>query len=98
MKEWLWVIISVLFIITGCSDKRKFDSTEDEPLFAVIDLNDATYKKTVEKAQSEIDMFQKELDNKPETSNACVKIKITDNQKNEAFVWLNSANPRQSHR
>lgn len=88
MKKALWVITSLLLIMVACSDKRKFDPKKDEPLFAVIDSNDELFRMTVEKAQSEINWFQNELNSKSETAMASVKIRIPDNQNNDAFIWL----------
>jgi uncharacterized protein YegJ (DUF2314 family) len=88
MTKWLCVIVSVFFITTNCSTKKKFERKEDEPLFANIDSEESDFKKTVEKAQSEISFFQLELDVKPETSTACVKVFIPDNQNKGAFIWL----------
>jgi uncharacterized protein YegJ (DUF2314 family) len=88
MTKWLYVIISLSFLVTNCSTKKKFERKEREPLFANLDSDEVNYKKTVKKAQSEISLFQQELIVKPETSTACVKIFIPDNRDKGAFIWL----------
>jgi uncharacterized protein YegJ (DUF2314 family) len=74
-------------MVTSCS-KKKFESKEGDPLLANLDSGESNYKKTVEKAQSEMSFFLRELNVKPETSTACVKIFIPNNHDNGAFVWL----------
>jgi uncharacterized protein YegJ (DUF2314 family) len=88
MTNWLYVIISLSFLVTNCSTKQKFARKDDEPLFANLDSDELNYTETVKKAKSEISLFQQELIVKPETSTACVKILIPDNQEKGAFIWL----------
>jgi uncharacterized protein YegJ (DUF2314 family) len=89
MTKEAYLIVGLFFLMTICTTKKdKFDKTEDEPLFANIDSDELGYKRTVETAQSQISVFLQKLKVKPETSTACVKIFISDNKGNEAFVWL----------
>src|SRR5688572_19999746 len=88
MTKWLCAIISFFFMMANCSTKKKFERKEDEPLFANIDSDELNFKKSVEKAQSEMPFFQQELDVKQETATACVKVFIPDNQNKGAFIWL----------
>ena len=88
MTKWLCVIIGLSLAMTDCSTKKKFEQKEDEPLFANLDSDELNYKKAVERAQSEMAFFQRELVVKPETSTACVKVFIPDRHNKGAFVWL----------
>ncbi len=81
--------IAGLFIIISCTpNKNKFETKNNEPVFANLDSDEIELKKTVDKAQSQISLFVQKLKSKPETSSACVKIYIPDNKGKGAYIWL----------
>lgn len=89
MIKRAYLIVALFFLMTNCTTKKnKFEGKGDEPLFGAIDSQEADYKKTVEKAQSQIAIFQQELKLKPETSIASVKIFVPDEKEKGAFIWL----------
>ncbi|MBN8650373.1 MAG: DUF2314 domain-containing protein [Cytophagales bacterium] len=89
MTKRISYIIGIFFLLSSCSTKEtSFDRKDDEPIFANINSDDSEYLMTVKEAQSQINSFIEKLKTKPESSNACVKIPVSDNKGKTAFTWL----------